>query len=70
LKLHRIDLRVLSFNVRAVRCYEKSGFVREGIEREGAWISGQWESDVPMSILEHEYRAVMQNVEQTDDGNT
>ncbi|MBV8716748.1 MAG: GNAT family N-acetyltransferase [Chloroflexi bacterium] len=33
LHLHRVDLRVLAFNVRAIRCYEKCGFVREGLER-------------------------------------
>jgi len=38
LKLHRVDLRVLEFNHRAIACYEKCGFVREGIEREGSRI--------------------------------
>ena len=57
LNLHRVDLRVLSYNERAIRVYSKVGFVQEGIEREGAWIAGQWESDVCMSILEAEYRA-------------
>ncbi len=56
LHLHRVDLRVLAFNHRAIACYEKCGFVREGIEREGAWIEGEWQSDVMMSILEQEYR--------------
>src|SRR5918912_584474 len=42
LQLHRVDLRVLSFNVRAVRCYEKCGFVREGIERDSAFVDGAW----------------------------
>ena len=57
LHLHRVDLRVLAFNERAIRAYEKAGFVREGVEREGAWIAGRWESDVWMSILEQEYFA-------------
>ncbi len=56
LLLHRVELCVLDFNARAIACYEKCGFVREGVEREGAWIGGQWQSDVIMSILEHEYR--------------
>lgn len=55
LKLHRVDLRVLAYNHRAIRCYEKCGFEKEGVEREGAFIAGQWESDVIMSILEQEY---------------
>ena len=57
LKLHRVDLRVLSFNERAIRCYEKCGFVKEGVEREGALIGGVWHTDIFMSILEHEYFA-------------
>jgi ribosomal-protein-alanine N-acetyltransferase len=58
LHLHRVDLRVLEFNHRAIACYRKCGFVQEGVERDGAWIGGEWHSDVLMSILEHEYRAV------------
>ena len=58
LHLHRVDLRVLDFNHRAIACYEKCGFVQEGVEREGAWIAGEWQSDVMMSILEQEYRAL------------
>lgn len=57
LHLHRVDLRVLAYNERAIRAYRKAGFVQEGIEREGAWIAGRWETDVCMSILEQEYRA-------------
>lgn len=56
LKLHRVDLRVLSYNKRAIRCYEKCGFVVEGYEREGAYIEDKFETDAMMSILEHEYR--------------
>ena len=57
LHLHRVDLRVLEFNHRAIACYLKRGFVQEGVEREGAWIGGEWQTDVMMSILENEYRA-------------
>jgi RimJ/RimL family protein N-acetyltransferase len=59
LHLHRVDLRVLSLNKRAIRCYEKCGFVREGLERECAWVDNGWADDVIMSILEHEYRALV-----------
>ena len=34
LGLHRLELDVFSFNPRAVRAYEKSGFRREGVRRE------------------------------------
>lgn len=56
LHLHRVDLKVLSFNQRAIACYEKCGFVCEGVEREGSYIGGEWCSDILMSILEQEYR--------------
>lgn len=55
LKLHRVDLRVLDYNKRAIRSYEKAGFKVEGIERESAFIRGKWHNDVMMSILEQEY---------------
>jgi len=56
--LHRVDLRVLAHNARAIACYAKCGFQREGVEREGAFIADEWQTDVMMSILEHEYRAL------------
>ncbi len=58
LRLHRVDARVLDHNQRAIACYAKCGFVREGVEREGAWIAGEWQSDVMMSLLEQEHRAL------------
>lgn len=38
LGLHRVGLRVLAFNTRAIACYAKCGFVEEGREREAAWV--------------------------------
>jgi RimJ/RimL family protein N-acetyltransferase len=58
MRLHRVDLRVLACDGRAIRCYQKCGFVREGVERESAWGDGVWVDDLLMGILEHEYRAV------------
>lgn len=55
LHLHRVDLRVLEYNHRAIACYEKCGFVKEGIEREGAFIEEAFQTDIIMSILEQEY---------------
>lgn len=56
-KLHRVDLRVLAYNTRAIRAYEKCGFVREGVERESALVNGAWHDVVMMSILDHEFAA-------------
>lgn len=55
MNLHRIDLRVLARNKRAIRAYEKCGFVREGIERDAALIDGSWHDDVIMSLLASEF---------------
>jgi len=52
---HKVYLRVLEYNKRAIRCYEKCGFVREGIDREGAFIEGKYETDINMGILADEY---------------
>lgn len=57
LNFHRIDLRVLSYNKRAIKSYKKAGFKKEGVERETAFVRGKWRDDVIMSILDHEYKA-------------
>ena len=58
LQLHRVDLRVLQYNKRAIKCYEKCGFIQEGVEREGALIEGKYETDVFMSILDREFQSI------------
>jgi len=58
IKLHRVDLKVLNYNKRAIRCYEKCGFRQEGILRDSAFIEGEYHSDIIMSILEDEYRVL------------
>lgn len=51
LGLHRVDLRVLAFNERAIRSYERSGFVVEGRERDSCRLDGVWHDDLIMGIL-------------------
>lgn len=58
LALHRISLRVLAFNERAIASYLKCGFSVEGREREAALIDGEWHDDIMMGILAHEFTAV------------
>lgn len=60
---HRIDLKVLDYNTRAIRCYEKCGFRKDGILRESAYIEGRYYSDIIMSILDYEYRESFANGE-------
>ena len=52
--LHRIDLRVLAYNTRAIRCYRRVGFVEEGRERESALVDGTWHDDIIMGMLDRE----------------
>lgn len=52
---HNICLRVLSFNSRAIACYEKVGFKRQGVQRE-VIIRGNEKHDlIYMDILANEY---------------
>lgn len=53
--LHRIELFVLPDNVRAIRCYEKAGFTREGLLRKYQFARGKMRDVVVMSILHEEW---------------
>ncbi|WP_349957636.1 GNAT family protein [Rhizobium sp. ZPR3] len=53
--LHRIGIRVLAYNKRAIRAYEKCGFVVEGRERETAYVNGRWYDDIMMGLLDYEF---------------
>lgn len=55
--LHRVSLRVLANNHRAIACYRKCGFVEEGREREAAFVAGAWQDDVIMGLLDREFEA-------------
>lgn len=56
LNLHRIELEVLSFNVRAIHTYEKLGFKQEGVKRDGCFFNHRYYNLISMSILEEEFR--------------
>jgi RimJ/RimL family protein N-acetyltransferase len=58
LKLHRISVRVVDYNLRAIHAYQKCGFVAEGREREAAFVDGVRHDDVMMGILDREYAAL------------
>jgi diamine N-acetyltransferase len=57
LGLHRIELEVLADNEPARRCYERLGFVDEGVRREARYIDGGFKDLVWMRILHHEWPA-------------
>lgn len=51
LNLNRVSLRVRSDNARAIRCYEKCGFICEGINREDLYNAGRYYDTIAMGIL-------------------
>ncbi len=55
LGLRRIDLEVDEDNLRGIRCYEKCGFVREGLLRAHRLRRGQPVNAVAMAILREEF---------------
>jgi len=56
LRLHKISLDVLEYNTRALRSYEKCGFVREGVRRDELLKRKRFVNLVRMSLLESEFR--------------
>jgi GNAT superfamily N-acetyltransferase len=57
LGLHRVALLVFAFNERAIRAYQRVGFVVEGRARQAIWRDGQWWDEIHMSVLEPDWRA-------------
>lgn len=56
LNLHRVYLKVFSNNPRAVRSYEKAGFVLEGKLREAHFVDGSYTDDLIMGVLRSEWQ--------------
>ena len=57
LGLHRIELEVLAFNSRAIRCYLACGFRQEGVRREAELYPDGWKDLISMGLLRSEYEA-------------
>jgi RimJ/RimL family protein N-acetyltransferase len=55
LKLHKVYLRVLAYNTRAIRAYQKAGFRPEGTLREEMRVDGQWHDLLYMGVLAPEF---------------
>ncbi|TCW58229.1 RimJ/RimL family protein N-acetyltransferase [Bacillus thuringiensis] len=55
LKLHRVTLGVFDFNTSAISCYEKIGFVKEGLLRESKKVGETYWNLWEMSMLEYEW---------------
>jgi diamine N-acetyltransferase len=54
LNLNRIYLRVLENNPRAIRAYEKAGFIHEGRQRQAEFKDGHYQDFLVMSMLRSE----------------
>jgi RimJ/RimL family protein N-acetyltransferase len=57
LNLNRIMLVVYDDNARAIRAYEKAGFVLEGSMRQARYRHGKYGDELIMSILRSEWDA-------------
>lgn len=53
--LHRIYLRVMSYNTRGIRLYEKLGFLHEVKQREAIFRDGTYHDGLIMGILRSEW---------------
>lgn len=51
LNLHKIYLHVFPSNKRALKCYEKCGFKKEGVLREHVFKGGKYQDLIVMSII-------------------
>jgi RimJ/RimL family protein N-acetyltransferase len=60
LNLHRIFLRVFADNQRAIRLYEKTGFVHEGRQRQAEFHGGQYHDILFMSMLRSEWEELLE----------
>jgi diamine N-acetyltransferase len=58
LNLNRVALEVYEDNLRAIRSYEKAGFVQEGRKRQAMYKDGQYLDILMMSILRHEWMSL------------
>ncbi|ARV91137.1 GNAT family N-acetyltransferase [Bacillus thuringiensis] len=57
LKLHRVTLCVYDFNTSAISCYEKIGFVKEGLLREATRVGETYWNLWEMSMLQYEWNS-------------
>ena len=51
MNLHKIKATVFAFNEKALRCYEKCGFIREGLLKEEIFREGKYHDVVIMGLI-------------------
>lgn len=57
MNLNRLWLTVLVDNSRAVRCYEKCGFIHEGLLRQESYVDGKYRDVFMMGLIRADYDA-------------
>lgn len=57
LNYHRVELEVFAYNARAIRAYEKAGFVQEATLREAVYREGAYHDVLVMGVLKDEWVA-------------
>lgn len=55
LRLHRYTISAFDDNIPSIKCIEKAGFIREGIEREAIFKGGKYKNVITFSILSTDY---------------
>jgi RimJ/RimL family protein N-acetyltransferase len=63
LALHRVALTVFDFNARAIRSYQKCGFVEEGRARQAIFRDGRFWDEIHMSVLLDEWEALRRSAD-------
>ena len=56
-ELNRVELTTDEQNARAIRCYEKCGFSREGLLRQHRLVDGEFGNTLLMAVLKDEWLA-------------
>jgi RimJ/RimL family protein N-acetyltransferase len=54
--LNKVELDVNEFNLAGIRCYEKCGFMQEGVIRESVYRDGKYYNTIKMGILKREFK--------------
>ena len=57
LGLNRVQLDVYACNQRGIACYEKAGFIKEGVKRRARYVNGTYMDVILMSVLREEWDA-------------
>lgn len=65
INLNNIMLRVLSFNSRAIKAYEKCGFKTFGVWKECFYFDGKYFDEIYMNVLKKDFN--LQKIKRTND---